>query len=104
MDRLVNVRAVAGCQGLEAEPIVTMPEGVMANVPPHMQMAALLQARHALKLEIKTGLVLSRGRSYLRAVQKTGVTKAKTKKGALKDVNALIAELGGPEDRNPITD
>jgi len=53
----------------------------------------LVMVKGALSIEVRTGLKTSRGRSPLQVAQALGVTTKKTKKGALKDVEAAIARM-----------
>lgn len=76
---------------------------IIIDTPEGISMYYWLARRAALKLEIRTGMTSSRG-SILKFLQEKGVTKARTKRGALKDLNAYIEANGGPADSNPITD
>jgi hypothetical protein len=69
---------------------------IILDTPDEINMFALLSMRGRLHLEIK-GIMFRQ--STLKALQRQGITKARTRKGALADLNAHIAKLGGPEDR-----
>lgn len=71
--------------------VISTPEGI--------EMFGLLQARGRLHLEIK-GLKFRQ--STLAALQRAGITSKRTRKGALTDLNAHIAQLGGPPDRRTV--
>ena len=68
----------------------------------HDTMTHLLQVRAALGIEIRTGMGHSKG-SILALCQRLGYTDKRTKKGAWKDVDALITANGGPATSRPIT-
>jgi hypothetical protein len=50
--------------------------------------------RRGLKLEIETGMKLTRGRSTLAMVQAAGVTTKRTKRGAYADLDAWMVAQG----------
>lgn len=54
-----------------------------------------LAIRRMLKLEIETGMIMSRGGSPLRAVQQAGITAKRTRRGAYADLDAAIVAAGG---------
>jgi hypothetical protein len=60
----------------------------------NVEFASILALRSALRLEVKTGMTLSRGQSALAIAKKRGLTKKGTKAGALEDLNAYLAEYG----------
>lgn len=82
-------------------PTLEEAKATIEHLPEHMQMPALLQLRAMLKIEIKTGMIHSKG-SILKRCQQHGITKKRTKRGALADLNEVIKVLDGPEDCNPI--
>jgi len=53
----------------------------------------LAAVKRGLSIEIKTGLKTSRGASPLQVAQDMGVTVKRTKKGALKDVEAELERM-----------
>lgn len=53
----------------------------------------LLQIKHMLSIEVNTGLTHSRG-SVLKAAQREFGIKSRTKRGALREVEALLAGVG----------
>lgn len=60
----------------------------------NIDFASILALRSALKIEVRTGMKMSRGLSPLKIAQTRGLTKAKTKAKALDDVNAYLAQYG----------
>jgi hypothetical protein len=64
------------------------------------EMAQLIATRSALSIEIRTGMTHSRG-SILKLLQQRGITTARTKKQAWKDLNDYIVRHGGPEATRP---
>ncbi len=69
---------------------------VVLDKPEEIKMFGLLQARARLHIEMNTGMGFRQ--STLGALQRAGITDKRTKKGALADLNQLIAAHGGPED------
>lgn len=69
------------------------------SIPPHVYMAALYRVRKDLKAEIRTGVRQGRRKdgSLIRRLVAAGVTKSRTKAGALIDLEALIDKLEHPE-------
>lgn len=70
-------------------------EGFVLDKPSQIEMFGLLQARGRLHLEIK-GIRFRQ--STLAALQRAGITKARTRAKALEDLNRHIESLGGPAD------
>lgn len=62
--------------------------------PDDTRIYQLLVTRRALKLEIETGMVLSRG-SLVKLLQTRGITKARTRRAAYADLDSFIVSLGG---------
>jgi hypothetical protein len=65
---------------------------IVAEGPEGVALYRLLTIRRGLKLEIETGMKLSRGISTLAILQREGITAKRTKKGALADLEAYLAE------------
>lgn len=61
------------------------------DTPEGIRMFGLLQVAHLLALEINTGMKYSNAWSPLAIAQKRGLTHKRTKRGALKDVIAVIS-------------
>jgi hypothetical protein len=72
-------------------------ESIVIDTPDGIEMFRLLSMRGRLHIEIDTGMKFRV--STLAAMQRQGLTTKRTKIGALADLNAKIAELGGPADR-----
>lgn len=70
---------------------------IILDTPGEIQMFALLQARHRLKLEMK-GLKFRD--STIAAINRQFGTGLRTRKQALAFINKTIKDLGGPADRN----
>lgn len=61
----------------------------------HITAYRVLTVRRGLILKIDTGMNLTRI-SCLSVAQRDGITRARTNRGALRDVNAWLAEQGVP--------
>jgi hypothetical protein len=70
---------------------------IMLDTPAQINMFGLLQARGRLHMEIKTGMKFRQ--STLAALQRNGLTTARSKWAALVDLNRYIGDAGGPADR-----
>lgn len=70
-------------------------KGYILDQPHQIKMFGLLATRGRLHLELK-GLKFKQ--STLAALQRAGITTARTKAKALVDLNAYIESLGGPPD------
>lgn len=66
------------------------------TIADNRQMFHLLQCRSALKIEITTGMKMSRG-SVLALCNRLGYSEKRTKRGAYADLNAKIVALGGQD-------
>lgn len=66
---------------------------VMMNTPEGIAFFQLLSMRGRLKIEIRTGMKASHGVSTLAACQRMGLTNKRTKRGALADLEAIIAQI-----------
>lgn len=64
------------------------------DTPEGIAWFAFLQVLHALKLEVKTGMKMSRGSILKVAQQRYGVT-ARTKAGALAEMATIYEEITG---------
>jgi hypothetical protein len=53
-----------------------------------------MTVRRGLKLEIETGMKLTRGANVLRIVQDAGITTKRTKRGAYADLDAWMVAQG----------
>lgn len=62
---------------------------------PDIEVFRWLTIRRGLKLEIETGMKLTRGRSPLAIIQAAGITTKRTKRGAYADLDAAIVAAGG---------
>lgn len=76
--------------------ITVDPNGtIVAEGPDATRLYALIHARRMLGLEIRTGLKMSRGISILANLQDAGITTKRTKKGALRDLEAHLRDAYG---------
>lgn len=66
---------------------------VVVDTPAGVEMYRLLALAHALAIEINTGMSTSRGRKPLAIVQGDGITEARTKRAALRDLVKHIQRL-----------
>lgn len=70
-------------------------ETVVLDTPDGIAMYGFLQARGRLHLEM-SGLTFRQ--STIAALQRAGITEARTRQKAHDDLNEHIAKLGGPDD------
>lgn len=68
-------------------------ETIVLDQPEQIEFARILAIRSGLKLEAR-GMKMSRGRSCLSIARAEGLTTKRTAKGALEEVNALLATVG----------
>jgi len=61
---------------------------------PDIERFRWMTVRRGLKLEIETGMKLSRNANVLRVVQQAGITTKRTKRGAYADLDAWMVEQG----------
>jgi len=73
---------------------VEITESGMLITGEHIEVYRWLAIRRMLKLEIETGMVMSRGRSPLAAVKAAGITTARTKRKAYADLDAAMVAAG----------
>ena len=67
---------------------------IILDTPEQIIMARFLAARAALRLQVRTGMKLSRGRSAIQIAQQSGWTTKRTAKGALNDLNDIAEAMG----------
>lgn len=67
---------------------------IILDTPEQILMARFLSVRAALRLQVRTGMRLSRGRSAIQIAQQAGWTTKRTAKGALNDLNDLAEQMG----------
>lgn len=71
-----------------------MSQPIVLDTPEEINFASVLALRSALKLQVRGMRLSNRGPSALSIAKKRGFTKKNTAKGALEDVNALLAPYG----------
>lgn len=67
---------------------------IILDTPEQIEMARFLTVRAALRLQVRTGMKLSRGRSAIQIAQRSGWTTKRTAKGALADMNDIAESIG----------
>lgn len=76
-----------------------MTDTIVLDTPEKVRMFGLLQIRHKLHLEIKTGMPFSnRGASTLQVLRAHGIYAGRSRWAGLWALNRTIAEEGGPSD------
>ena len=71
-----------------------MSDPIVLDTPEQMQMFHFMQVLYALRVEVNTGLKMSRGSVLKLAQERYGVT-ARTKKGALEQMAQMYEEATG---------
>jgi hypothetical protein len=69
---------------------VTQSEAIVLDKPEQIAMFHLLQIKHALRLEIRTGMKFSNKGSLITLANRCGYSTKRTKAGVLADIEALI--------------
>lgn len=75
---------------------VTQSGAVVIDTPEGIEMVRLLTFRRAMRLEIRTGMKLSRGRSVFAIAREQGLSKKRAKKDVYADIDALVVAGGMP--------
>ena len=67
---------------------------IILDTPEQIAVARFLTVRSGLRLQVRTGMKLSRGRSAIQIAREAGWTTKRTAKGALDDLNDLAEQMG----------
>lgn len=76
--------------------------GIMITGEDNIEMARVLAVRSALRLEIKTGMKMSRGVSTLKLANAITGENAKTKRAAYDALNSHIVSILGESFNRPL--
>lgn len=71
-------------------------DGFVIDTPEGIRMFHFLQVLHALRIETRTGMRMSRG-SVLKVAQQVYGVRSRTKAGALAEMEAMLAEIKAAE-------